>query len=160
VTALATVSLVAATIATGLTAGLLYAFAHTVMPGLGRTDDRTFVGAFQAVDRAVINPWFMAGFLGGPAFTLAALLLDTGGGAALGWLLAALGLHVAVLVVTMAVNVPMNNWLQQADLDRVADLATARRRFETRWVRWNVIRTAAAAAAGAALTIALATRAG
>ena len=152
---LATASLVAATVTTGLTAGLLYAFAHTVMPGLGRTDDRTFVGALQAIDRAVINPWFMAGFLGGPAFTLAALLIGAVRGAALGWLLTALVLHVAVLVITMAVNVPMNNRLQAAALDRPVDLAAARQRFQARWVRWNAVRTIAAVAAFVALAVAL-----
>lgn len=152
---LATGTLVAATITTGLTAGLLYAFAHTVMPGLGRTEDRTFVGAFQAIDRAVMNPWFMAGFLGGPALTLAAVPLGAVRGAALGWLLTALVLHVAVLVITMAVNVPMNNRLQAVALDRPVDLAEARQRFQARWVRWNAVRTIAAVAAFIALAVGL-----
>lgn len=34
------------------------------MPGLGSTDDRTFVGAFRAIDRAILNPLFMLVFLG------------------------------------------------------------------------------------------------
>ena len=34
-------TLVAATLAAGLVAGFLAAFAHTVMPGLGATDDTT-----------------------------------------------------------------------------------------------------------------------
>lgn len=45
--------LVAATVANGLMAGLFAVFAYAVMPGLGRTDDRTFVGAFQSIDRAL-----------------------------------------------------------------------------------------------------------
>jgi uncharacterized membrane protein len=57
-------ALIAATMTTGLTAGVFGLYQHTVMQGLGRTDDRTFVGAFQAMDRAIINPWFMASFLG------------------------------------------------------------------------------------------------
>jgi len=28
---------------------------------VSRTDDRTFVGAFQSLDRSIINPWFMGG---------------------------------------------------------------------------------------------------
>jgi hypothetical protein len=49
----------------GLVAGVYGLYAHTIMPGLGRTDDRTFVGAFQSIDRAIINPWFMdGGFFG------------------------------------------------------------------------------------------------
>jgi len=34
------------------------------MPGLGRTDDRTFVGAFKSIDTAIINPWFLPTFFG------------------------------------------------------------------------------------------------
>src|SRR5262245_12296639 len=40
--------LIASTITMGLTAGVFTLYAHTIMPGLGRTDDRTFVGAFQS----------------------------------------------------------------------------------------------------------------
>ena len=54
-------SLLAATLSMGLVAGVFALYAHTIMPGLGRTDDRTFVGAFQAIDRAIINPWFIGG---------------------------------------------------------------------------------------------------
>jgi uncharacterized membrane protein len=49
-------ALMAATMTMGLMAGVFGLYQHTVMPGLGRTDDRTFVGAFQAMDRAIINP--------------------------------------------------------------------------------------------------------
>lgn len=54
-----TAALLAATIMTGLIAGVFALYAHTIMPGLGRTDDRTFVGAFQSIDRATINAWFI-----------------------------------------------------------------------------------------------------
>ena len=47
---------------TGLTAGFLAAFAHTVMPALATTDDSAFVGTFQILDKAVYNPWFMVPF--------------------------------------------------------------------------------------------------
>jgi uncharacterized membrane protein len=57
----------------GLVAGVFGLYAHTIMPGLGRTDDRTFVGAFQAIDRAIINPWFLGGGFGGAlVFTVVA----------------------------------------------------------------------------------------
>lgn len=49
------VALVAATITTGLMAGVFGLYTHTIMPGLRRTDDRTFVAAFQSIDKAIIN---------------------------------------------------------------------------------------------------------
>lgn len=149
-TTLATASLAAAILTTGLTAGLLYGFAHAVMPGLGRADDRTFVRAFQSIDRAIINAWFVAGFLGGPLSTVLAVALQLvgTGGAALAWLVAGLVLHAAVLAITAGIHVPLNQRLQAAGTAAGAgDLAAARARFEARWVRGNVVRTAAAVAA-------------
>ena len=65
-----TVSLMGATISTGLMAGVFSLYAHTIMPGLRNTDDRTFIGAFQSIDHAIINPWFIgASFLGAAVFT-------------------------------------------------------------------------------------------
>jgi uncharacterized membrane protein len=55
-------ALVAATITMGLVAGVFGLYAQTIMPGLRRTDDWTFVAVFQAIDRAIVNPWFMASF--------------------------------------------------------------------------------------------------
>jgi uncharacterized membrane protein len=43
-------TLLAATVTMGLMAGMFGLYSHTIMPGLGTTDDRTFVGAFQAID--------------------------------------------------------------------------------------------------------------
>jgi uncharacterized membrane protein len=68
-------SLLAATLTMGLMAGVFGLYAHAIMPGLGKTDDRTFVGAFQEMDRAIINPWFMVSFLGALAFTVLAAVL-------------------------------------------------------------------------------------
>jgi uncharacterized membrane protein len=48
--ALRSAVLIAATLATGVMAGVFGLYSHTIMRGLGRTDDRTFVGAFQAID--------------------------------------------------------------------------------------------------------------
>src|SRR5256885_15153417 len=79
-------SLVAATITMGLVTGAFALYAHTVMPGLKATDDRTFVTAFQSMDRAIINPWFMVGgFAGALVFTgvAAALRLCAAGRPAL-----------------------------------------------------------------------------
>ena len=64
------VALVAATMTTGLMAGLFYAFACSVMLGLNRTDDRTFVGAMQRINVAILNAWFLVSFVGALVFTI------------------------------------------------------------------------------------------
>jgi uncharacterized membrane protein len=52
------VVLVAAALTMGLLAGFFYAYSVSVMPGLGRTDDRTLVDAMQQINEAVENPVF------------------------------------------------------------------------------------------------------
>src|SRR5215469_3106277 len=61
--------LVAAILTTGLMAGVFGLYQHTIMPGLRHTDDRTFIGAFQSMDRAIINPCVMACAFGALIFT-------------------------------------------------------------------------------------------
>jgi uncharacterized membrane protein len=152
-------SLLAATLAMGLMAGVFGLYAHAIMPGLGKTDDRTFVGAFQEIDRAIINPWFMVSFLGALVFSvLAAVLhLREDERSVLPWIVAAVVLYAAVFVVTIAVNVPLNDELKAAgDPDRIADLAAVREQFdESRWAAWNVARAVATTAAFGCLAWAL-----
>jgi uncharacterized membrane protein len=153
-----TASVVAAALTTGLAAGLFYAYSYSVMPGLGRADDRTFVMGMQRINVAILNGWFALCFAGALVFTALAVALHIPGDgrSVLPWIVAALVLYAAVLVVTFAVNVPLNNQLDAAgDPDRVADLAAVRERFEASWVRWNVVRTAASAAAFGCLLWAL-----
>jgi uncharacterized membrane protein len=152
-------ALVAATVTMGLMAGVFGIYSNAIMPGLGRTDDRTFVGAFQSIDRAIINPLFLATFLGALLLSGLAAVLHLGaeGRSVLPWAVAAFVLYLAVFVITMGVNVPLNDGLKAAgDPDRIADLAAVRARFdEARWVRWNLVRTVACAAAFGCLCWAL-----
>jgi uncharacterized membrane protein len=154
---LRTLSLMAATLTTGLATGAFALYAHTIMPGLKTTDDRTFVAAFQSMDRAIINPWFMlTAFLGALGFTLAAVALNVGRDA-LPWAAVALGLYVVAVVITFAVNVPLNDALKAAgDPSRIHDLAAVRERFhEARWAAFNLLRTLLSGGAFVALTWAL-----
>ncbi|WP_410808913.1 DUF1772 domain-containing protein [Micromonospora sp. 067-2] len=147
---LRTASLFAATLTTGLTAGLFAAFSYAVMPGLGRTDDRTLVLAMQRINESILNGWFALCFGGALLFTLLAAALHVGAGhrAVLPWVIAALVLYLLVLGVTAVVNVPLNDVLARAgDVDRVADLAALRQRFEVPWVRGNAVRAIASTAA-------------
>ncbi|HEY3262391.1 MAG TPA: DUF1772 domain-containing protein [Pseudonocardiaceae bacterium] len=153
--------LVAATITVGLVAGVFALYAHTIMPGLRPTDDRTFVAAFQSMDRAIINPWFMACFLGGVVLTglAGALQLGPDRRPVLPWTAAAFALYLATVVITFAVNVPLNDAIKAAgEPDRISDLASVRARFdEARWAAWNLARTVMSTAAFGCLAWALVT---
>jgi uncharacterized membrane protein len=128
-------ALLAATMTAGLMAGVFGIYALAIMPGLRATDDRTFVGAFQAIDRAIINPLFMLWFFGPLLFAGAAAALLGGEGSVLPWIAAALGLYLAVVVITFAVHLPLN------DAIKAATGPDARGPFqEVRWAAWNVVR--------------------
>src|SRR2546423_14924958 len=94
---------IAATVLTGLATGVIALYAHTIMPGLKKTDDRTFVNAYQNIDRAIINPWFMTTFFGALILIGIAALMHLGAArrGALPWLAAALVLYLIGVVITM-----------------------------------------------------------
>ena len=129
------------------------------MPGLRRTDDRTFVAAFQSIDRAIINPAFTVTFFGALALTaLAALLhLTSDRRLMLPWIGAALVLYLLLVVITIRIHVPRNNEIKAVgDVDRLIDPHGVRERFdEDRWVRWNHVRTSASTVAFGLLAWAL-----
>jgi uncharacterized membrane protein len=126
----------------GIMAGVFQLYTYAIMPGLGRTDDGTFVGAFQAIDTAIINPVFMLTFAGALAFSGLATALQVGENSVLPWTATAGLLYLVVFVITIVINVPLNDAMKAAGRpDRVADLAGVRRRFdEAKWARWNLVR--------------------
>ncbi|WP_067844968.1 DUF1772 domain-containing protein [Nocardia lijiangensis] len=141
--ALRIAALVAAVLATGLTAGVFYAYAISVMPALNRSDDRTIIDVMQKINVVIINPWFMIAFMGTVAFgILAAVLhLSKEHRATLVWIAIAVALNVIAFAVTAGFNVPLNDQLAAAgDPGQIADLAAVRADYESAWVRYNVIR--------------------
>ena len=137
-------SLFLAALSVGIMTGVMGLYANTIMPGLRRTDDRTFVGAFQAIDTAIINPLFLTTFLGGLVFTgLAGVLhLSEGFGSVLLWIAVAFVLYLAVVIATVTINVPLNDGIKAVgDPDQI-DAAEVRSAFnEQRWVRSNLVRS-------------------
>ena len=152
--------LAAATVLTGLVAGLFQAFSYAVMPGLRRTDDATFVRAMRAINAAILNPWFLALFVGAPVLTVAAGVVVFVDGARLGlaWVAAGLVCSLLTLGVTGRVNVPLNERLQADPIETHEEQRAARAAFERAWVRSNHIRSVASTAAAVALVIALSLR--
>jgi uncharacterized membrane protein len=58
---------------------------------------------------------------------------------------------------TVAINIPLNNHLQSQDLDTMAEpaLLETTAKFESRWMRWNAIRTVLAILTTALLLVIL-----
>jgi uncharacterized membrane protein len=150
------IALVAATMTMGLMAGVFAIYANAIMPGLRKSDDRTFVAAFQSMDRAIINPMFMLWFFGALVLAGAAAALTAGEGSVLPWIVAAFVLYLVVVVITVVVNVPLNDAIKAAGDPDAIDLPAVREHFdEARWVAWNVVRAILSTAALGALAWAL-----
>ena len=144
----------------GLIAGVFYAFSCSVMPGLARADDRTFVETMQQINRAILNPVFALSFLGALVLPILAAILHQriGQRETARWIVAAIIFYIAALIVTIGANIPLNDGLERAgNPDTIANLATVRHRFENTWVLWNIVRavlsTAALGCLGRALVL-------
>ncbi|HJP75900.1 MAG TPA: DUF1772 domain-containing protein [Pseudonocardiaceae bacterium] len=130
------VVLAVALVAAGLLAGVFYAYTVSVMPGLARGDDKTFVEGMRGINVAIVNGWFMLTFLGAPLLAAVAIFLNLHGGPVLWWTIAGFACLLTVLIVSGAVNIPLNNALD-AGRDSYAQL---RAQFEAPWVKWNLLR--------------------
>jgi uncharacterized membrane protein len=155
-------ALLLATFLCSLVAGLLFAFAVVVMPGIRNLDDGGFIRAFQAIDRVIQNnqPLFVFVWVGSVlALTAAAVLgLWALSGADRLLIIAATLLSLGcVQLPTVTINVPLNNELQKLDPDSMNEPTRKRAReaFESRWNRWNAVRTACASLASIALMLVL-----
>jgi uncharacterized membrane protein len=149
-----------ATVVTGLMAGFFFAYACSVMVGLARTEDRTFIEAMQWINATVRNAAF------GPAFFGALVLTVVAAAVAVArrrpgrmWVVAAAVLYAGAFLVTMGFSVPLNEQLAAAGpVEAMADPAAVRNAYEGPWVAWNLLRTVLNTAAVAALVAALVRR--
>jgi uncharacterized membrane protein len=153
-----TVVLLIATITMGLMAGVFGLYAHAIMRGLHTVDDRTFVGSFQAIDRAIVNPLFLLTFLGALAgsATATALLFPADRRSVFPWVVVATGLYLIAVAITFIVHLPLNDDIKAAGDPSRIDVAAVRLAFhEGRWVAWNVVRAVTTTAAFVCLAWAL-----
>jgi uncharacterized membrane protein len=153
-----TMVLISATLTTGLIAGVFYSFACSVMLGLGKADDRTFIDAMQRINEAILNGWFLLSFGGAWVLTIVAGLLyrRIDPHSALGWIVAAFALYTLMIVITAFINVPLNDKLAAAGApEQITDLTRVRDAFEGTWVMWNIVRAVACTAAFGCLCWAL-----
>ncbi len=156
------IALIVATFLGSLVAGLLFAFAIVVMPGIRSLNDREFIRAFQVMDGVIQNnqPIFMFVWLGSVVALVTSAVLGIGvldGAERLLMIFAALAYLLGVQLPTATINIPLNNKLQTLDVDTMNETAqkAARKDFEPRWNRWNSIRTAVASLVSALLIILL-----
>lgn len=145
------VTLIFATFTTILATGIVFTFALLVMPGTGKLPDREFLRAFQEMDGIIqrSHPIFVTVWLGSNSALLASVILAFGrlDALPLALLLASTVVYyLGVQFPTIIGNIPLNNRLQQLNLDTMdpESIASARREFERPWNRINILRTSVA----------------
>lgn len=111
-------------------------------------EDREYLRAFKVMDRVIQDnhPIFIMVWLGSAVVVLVATVIGIGRLDGLDRILlvtAGVIYIFGVHVPTIAINVPINNRLQAQDLDASseAELRELAKTYETRWIRWNTIRT-------------------
>ncbi|MEO3888308.1 anthrone oxygenase family protein [Nonomuraea sp. B5E05] len=118
----------------GALAGLFYTFSMSVMPGLRAIDPAQAEAAMRSINRKILNPWLYLVFLGSPPAALVAGLLADAPAAL--WFFAAAAVNFAgSFLVTVAINVPMNNALDAGTMPW--------KDYAGRWTAWNTFRAVA-----------------
>ncbi|MER6977677.1 DUF1772 domain-containing protein [Streptomyces carpinensis] len=128
----------------GLMAGVFFAFDVSIMPGLARTDDRVYAEAMRNFNQVIDDSGLFALiFLGALAVTVAVAVLEYRKGrrtVAL-WAGAAAALYAVALLVTVSVNIPLNNELAAiGDPAKAGDLSVVDK-FKEVWETTNIMRT-------------------
>ena len=133
-----------AALGSGLIAGTFFVFSVAVMRALGQLPAKEGMAAMQALNIVILNPIFLGVFLGTAIVSLLAAVLGVlwqfpGSG----YLLAGAVFYVlGSFLVTIVVNVPMNQALLAAD--PAGDTGQKLwKNYLTNWTRWNHIRTLA-----------------
>lgn len=127
--------------------GFFYAWVCSTMWGLDAADPRVAIAAMQAMNGSVRNAVFAPAFFGTPVALLVttALLAATSQRGAWPWFAMATALSALLgAVLTMAINVPMNEELARITIPQ--DIDTARAlwlAYSPDWQFWNQMRTVA-----------------
>ncbi|WP_137702618.1 anthrone oxygenase family protein [Marimonas lutisalis] len=143
------ITLIAATLASALVAGVFLTFSDFVMRSLARARPAAGIEAMQIINREVYRSQFMVLLIGMAiaAITLAAVGLVLASGPVVLWLLAGAAAYLGgVMAVTARANVPMNQRLDSQD-PHSASARTLWQTYQRNWTRWNHLRSAAAAIA-------------
>lgn len=125
----------------GVVTGLLFAFSNFVMRALAMLPARHGMSAMQHINTKIINPTFVAIFLGTPILCIwiaACAFMSTESPGRLFLMLGSIAYLAGPFGITMLFNVPLNNRLAAVDPE---DADSIWADYQARWQRWNHVRT-------------------
>ena len=120
-----TIIVLLATVGSGLMAGLFFAFSTAVMPGLRELPADQARAAMRRINVRIQNPLFLLLFVGTAVLGVI--------GAFAGEIIAGALYVVGSFLLTMFVNVPMNNRLEKTDDEYWPT-------YLSEWTMWNHVR--------------------
>ncbi|MAD50615.1 MAG: hypothetical protein CMC95_04890 [Flavobacteriales bacterium] len=141
-----TLIIIVAILSTGLMAGIFFTWTNAVKPGIGTLDDMTYMKAFQAMNRLILNPLFYIVFIL-PVLTISISTYMSFGSTKLYvfelFLLSTLLYVLGVFLITILGNIPLNDLLENTDLEKISltELSDLRGKIENKWNNFNLIRT-------------------
>ena len=144
-------------ISCGLVAGVFFAFSTFVMAALRRLPPAQGIAAMQSINVVAVTPAFMTLLFGAAAACFAQIVwcIVSPDERPVALVIAGSALYlVGTIGVTIAANVPMNDRLA-AMRPEDSEAGAYWSEYVTRWTAWNHLRTAAALAAAATLTVTL-----
>ena len=138
--------IIVAIISTGIMSGIFFTWTNAVKPGIGTLNNISYLTAFKAMNKVILNPLFYIVFIlpvlmipisaymsyGSPNFYVFKLLFAT-----------TLIYLFGVFIVTINGNIPINELLENTDLQKISEteLSSLRENIETKWNNFNLIRT-------------------
>jgi uncharacterized membrane protein len=147
----------AAALGSGLIAGLLFTFSNFAMKAFSELPPNQGISAMKKINTVIINPLFLGIFMGTAllsAFFIINYFFQWLPGNSK-WTLTGGYLYLfGVFIITVAVNVPLNNQLDSVDSDQSEGISFWKN-YLTFWTRWNHVRTVAAISASSAFMLAL-----
>ncbi|MGX9788524.1 anthrone oxygenase family protein [Mycobacterium sp. MMS18-G62] len=149
-----------AAILSAVAGGMMYAFSTFVMRGLDRTGPVDAITAMRGINaEANSNAAFLLAYFGATILALvvgviAVIQLRQPGSV---WLLVGAILAIVGAIITMAVNVPLNNHLDTVNPVGLspADAAREWQAYFSTWTAWNHVRTATGVIAAALMLVGL-----
>tara|TARA_B100000497_G_scaffold126001_1_gene163744 strand:- start:1201 stop:1689 length:489 start_codon:yes stop_codon:yes gene_type:complete len=138
--------IIVAIISTGIMTGIFFTWTNAVKPGIGTLDDISYLKAFKAMNMVILNPLFYITFIL-PVLTISISTYMNFGTRNLyvfELLLASSLIYLfGVFMVTINGNVPINELLENTDLQKITEieLSSLRENIEDKWNNFNLIRT-------------------
>ncbi len=138
--------IIVAIISTGIMSGIFFTWTNAVKPGIGALNAVSYLTAFKSMNKAILNPLFYLVFIlpvltipisaymnyGSPNFYVFKLLLAS-----------TIIYLFGVFIVTINGNVPINELLENTDLQKITEteLSSLKENIEKKWNNFNLIRT-------------------